>query len=267
MGAHLVAEVLARWTDVSDRAFRILVRMAVTALDKPQNGQPACIYRGGRELLAMSLRSEKGSARTRNRAVAKAVAELTELGAIEHLVTGWAGQNAVYRLTLSRTRLIVKDRSNSKGVGGLKDHPVDGSTDHPMDGPSGAERVVSETTPRNQEELPEERGEEESVDLRTDVTVARAREAEPTEPDSPSTRPKKCPHGLSAALRPDGLPSCALCRREARPPGPPEPNPPPPGRPRCRHGLTVGPESNQCTACLADDRMAPVIDLHARRTA
>lgn len=159
MGANLVTQVLAHWTNLSDRAFRVLVRMAVTALDTPSKGRPAAVYHGGRELLAMSLRGEKGTERTRYRAVARAVAELTEAGAIDHLATGWAGQNAVYKLTL--------DRSNGIGMGGLKDHPVDGSTDHPMDGPSGTEWVAPETTPRNQEEPLKERDEEEVVDVPT----------------------------------------------------------------------------------------------------
>jgi hypothetical protein len=153
MGATLVTQVLAHWSHVSDRAFRVLVRMAVTALDKPQNGNPANIYRGGRELLAMSLRNKGGTERTRFRSVAEAVAELTDAGAIEHLVTGWAGQNAVYRLTLGNT---ITDE-----MGGPKAHPVDGSTAHPMDVPSARKWMGPEHTPRNQEEITKERGEEE----------------------------------------------------------------------------------------------------------
>jgi hypothetical protein len=177
MGANLVTQVLAHWSDLSDRAFRVLIRMAVTALDNPSNGRPAAVYHGGRELLAMSLRSEKGTMRTRYRAVAKAVAELTEAGAIDHLATGWAGQNAVYKLTL--------DRSGGSRMGGPKDHPKGGSTDHPMDVPSGTEWVVPETTPRNQEEPLKEREEEEMADLRTAVTLALEPRAEP----SPTPRP------------------------------------------------------------------------------
>ena len=35
MGARLMTLVLMRWTHVSDRAFRVLSRMATTALDEP----------------------------------------------------------------------------------------------------------------------------------------------------------------------------------------------------------------------------------------
>lgn len=164
MGANLVMQVFASWTHLSDRAFRVLVRMAVTALDNPNKGQPAGIYHGGRDLLAMSLRSDKGSADTRYRAVKRAVAELTEAGAIEHLKTGWAGQNAVYRLTLMRTRPV----SGPDRMGGLISPPEGGPTSPPMGGPWSTERGASEAPPRNQEEPIEERGEEKSeVDLTT----------------------------------------------------------------------------------------------------
>jgi hypothetical protein len=166
MGATLVTQVLSYWTDVSDPAFRILVRMAVTALDTPSNGKPACVYHGGRELLAMTFRSQKGSERTRNRAVAKAISELTQVGAIEHLATGWAGQRAVYKLTL--------DRAEAARMGGPTDHPQGGPTDHPMGGLSATKRVVSQTTPRNHQEPIQELKEEEVVEVRTTSHPPRA---------------------------------------------------------------------------------------------
>lgn len=169
MGANLVTQVLAHWTHVSDRAFRVLVRMAVTALDNPTPKQPAAIYRAGRELLAMSLRSE-GSAETRYRAVKRAVAELTEAGAIEHLATGWAGQNAVYRLTLDRSNSTPKP----DGMGGLGDPPKGGFSDPPMGGQIATERGVAATPPRNHKEITKERGEEEGAGVSTTSHPPRA---------------------------------------------------------------------------------------------
>jgi hypothetical protein len=174
MGAQMVAQVLACWTDVSDRAFRVLVRMALTALDKPQNGHSAGIYRGGRDLLALSLRSD-GSDETKYRAVKRAIAELTEVGAIEHIATGWAGQNAVYRLTLSRRKAdtgINEEGGFSDppftdvtkgGKGGPNDPPEGGFSDPPMGGQSVPERGVPATPPRNQEEVIRELEEENGV--------------------------------------------------------------------------------------------------------
>lgn len=176
MGANLVTQVLAHWTHVSDRAFRVLVRMAVTALDSPSKGQSAGIYHGGRELLAMSLRSEKGSAETRYRAVKRAIAELTEAGAIEHLATGWAGQNAVYRLTLKRS----ESPPDADEMGGLIGPPKGGPTSPPMGGPSGPKRGASEAPPRNHEEPIEERSEEEEAEVSTTSHPPRANQ--PSEP-------------------------------------------------------------------------------------
>jgi hypothetical protein len=218
LGAHLVSQALARWTHVSDRAFRVLIRMAVTALDHPSRGQPAGIYHGGRELLAMSLRGEKGTERTRYRAVQRALVELSEAGAIKHVRGGWAGQHAVYRLTLDGARSIDERPSDPERVGGPTSHPMGGLKDHPMGGPSGSEWVVPETTPRNQEEELDERQEDEGVDPHTAVTVARATEPDPKpQPDS-SPKPTHCVHGLKIRHRADGRPSCALCRiAETRP--------------------------------------------------
>lgn len=171
MGAQLVAQVLAGWTDVSNQAFRVLVRMALTALDKPQNGHPAGIYRGGRELLAMTLRGD-GTDETKYRAVKRAVAELTEAGAIEHIATGWTGQKAVYRLTLSRRGTVAvideeggpmtppSDPLADAGMGGQYDPPKGGSIDPPKGGRNMPERGAYTTPPRNQEEVIEERDEE-----------------------------------------------------------------------------------------------------------
>lgn len=163
MGANLVAQALTHWTHVSDRAFRVLIRMALTALDNPSKGRPAATYLGGRELLAMTFRSDKGTPETRYRAVKRALAELSEEGAIRHLRSGWAGQNAVYRLTLDRQE-----------KGGPKGPPEGGLKSPPMGGPSGTEWGVSEAPPRNQEDLQDERGEEEVADLSTTSHPPRA---------------------------------------------------------------------------------------------
>lgn len=54
-------------------------------------------------------------------------------------------------------------------------------------------------------------------DPRTAVTGPRASHEEPT-PDLPPLS-KKCPDGLSPAMRPDGRPECPICRRRAVRPG------------------------------------------------
>jgi hypothetical protein len=212
MGAELVGLVLVRWTHVSDRAFRILIRMALTALDSPKDGNPAATYRGGRDLLAMSLRTDKGTLETRYRAVKRAIAELSEAGAIQHIHGGWAGQRAVYRLTLQGARAIDADPSVPERKGGQIDPPKGGRIDPPVGGLYNVERGASETPPRNHEEPIQERGQEESVDLQPSCNAPRATASDPAEPISPPLRPARCPHGFAPKARPDGRPACALCR-------------------------------------------------------
>lgn len=176
MGAHLVARVLADWTHVSDRAFRVLVRMALTALDKPKDGNPADTYFGGRELLAMTLRSDGGSEDSRNRIVARVVAELIKVGAIERTDSGRTGHNAVYRLTLSSAK-SVKERPDQ---GGQFSHPQGGQISHPQGGQFSPPRVANLATPRNQEEPLEELLEERRGSSTT--TSHPPRVAAPSEP-------------------------------------------------------------------------------------
>lgn len=177
MGANLATQAFAHWSHLSDRAFRVLLRMCLTALDKPKDGSPAAVYFAGRELLAMSLRSDGGSPRTRYRTVAKAIAELTEVGVIEHLATGWAGQNAVYRLNLGRTNPITE----STGMGGSSAHPMDVPDARPMDVPSAREWMYQVHTPRNHEE-PIEELEEEKSEVELTTTSHPPRDSEPNKP-------------------------------------------------------------------------------------
>src|SRR6185369_3700840 len=94
--------VLTRWAPlVSDRAFRILTRMAHTALDTPNDNMPAGIFTGGRELLALTLHAERnGTQEAAYRTVKRAIAELIEVGAIERTNNAFTGRRGCYRLTL-----------------------------------------------------------------------------------------------------------------------------------------------------------------------
>lgn len=262
MGAHLVSQVLAHWTHVSDRAFRVLVRMAVTALDQPKDGRPPKIYHGGRDLLAMALRTDKGTPQTRYRAVKRAVAELIEEGAIKHLASGWAGQKAVYRLTLERAGSPAIDDPDDGSMGGQFSPPEGGPTSPPMGGQNDQERGAAEAPPRNQEDQEEELAEEKTGFSTTTSHPSRA---------TPKPTPDRCPkHHIRLKPRADGEEACAFCRAgipamtpEASPDHEPDP---PPTRPlRCGHGQPIT-GKEQCADCLAEGA-APVIDLSTRRTA
>jgi hypothetical protein len=105
MGAALVGEVLARWTHLPDRQFRVLLRMAHTALDYPNGEYPARLYFGGHDLRAMSLRSpypegdDKDAIKahgTLHRHVRSAVAGLVASGAIQRRGTAYLGHQQEY---------------------------------------------------------------------------------------------------------------------------------------------------------------------------
>lgn len=110
MGTRLVDLVLGRWTGVSDRGFRCLIRMARMALDDPTSDTPAEHYFGGHELLAMTFRRQFPTAKdaaaeklraSRLRDVRTAIAELKKASAIDE-VGRTPGGRRVYRLHLDR---------------------------------------------------------------------------------------------------------------------------------------------------------------------
>lgn len=219
MGARLVTLVLMRWPHVSDRAFRVLVRMAHTALDEPGQGTPAHLYFGGRDLLADVLRSD-GDRDTVYRTVKRAIAELVEAGAIERVAAGRAGRHAVYRMTLAGARSIdtqpVDNPATPPRQGDTSSPPEGDTSDPPQGDTSSPVRGTPAVPPRNHEEPLKELEEERKTVVRTAVTGTRARETAQTPipaADAAERLPGRCPHGLTSRRRPDGRPSCAICRR------------------------------------------------------
>ncbi|MBM0275350.1 hypothetical protein [Micromonospora tarensis] len=177
MGARLVSLVLARWTHLPDRAFRVVVKMAHTALDEPSEGKPAAIYFAGRDPLIAVLRSERGGDRdTLDRTLKRAIGDLIKDMAVERVSAGRAGSNAVYRLTLLNTPASIGVRPCTVEIQGDTGGPVRGTAGVP---------------PRNQEEPLEEPREEERrtvlpVDLAV-VTTGGTLPPDPLRPQDPKT--------------------------------------------------------------------------------
>jgi len=204
MGARLVTLVLMRWSQLGDAEFRLLVRMAHTALDERSSGVPAATYFGGHDLLAATLRSDGGSQTTLLRRVRKAVTLLVEAGAVERVGVARSGANQVYRLTLEATRAI-EARGSVERVEQVPDVPTEEVPHVPAQQvPPVPESRYEEYPPRNHEEPIEELYEDtKSNDLRTDLTVPRARC-----PDHPS---------MLGGVRDDGTLRCPPCRARTRP--------------------------------------------------
>lgn len=144
MGAQLVALVLSRWKHLNDTEFRILIRMALTALDQENDGHPPHLYFGGHEFLATALRrpfpeGDDDQARKARqnvlRDVRRSVKGLVDQGAIEVVDTGRAVRQGVaktYRLTLWSSAGAVTPSSTRHSAGG--DDPSSAGGDDPCSG-------------------------------------------------------------------------------------------------------------------------------------
>jgi hypothetical protein len=158
MGGHLVKLVTTRWSHISDRAFRVLTVMAVTALDAPTDSCEAGVYFAGQEPLLAALRNERGGTReTRERTVKKAITELIKEKAIERVVTGRVGRKAIYRLRLDGAAGVdlpgrIEGDSQSPPVGDPQG-PAQGGRWSPAEGdPQGPRRGTAGVPPRNHRE-------------------------------------------------------------------------------------------------------------------
>src|ERR1044071_6942996 len=163
-----------RWTQLSDIEFRVLVRMAHTALDERSGATPAATYFGGHELLAATLKSDGGEARTVERRVRKAVTGRVNAGAVERVNRGGSGVNQVYRLTLEAEQKIggsgsaVEERQ-------VPQEPTQEVPEEPTEeGREGPNDRFPGDLPRNQEEPLDELDQEGSGDVRADLAEARA---------------------------------------------------------------------------------------------
>lgn len=123
---------------LSGRAFKVLTKMAATALDTPNGrGQPPRLYFAGEGPLAHVLygRGLDLEAYSPNdlREVRRVLKELRDAGLIEPMVDkARRGQAQAYRLNL----------------GGEIAHPNEGQSPHPNEGQSAPNRVGNLPTPR-----------------------------------------------------------------------------------------------------------------------
>lgn len=218
MGATLVAQVLSDWSWLPDRAFRVLVRMALTALDRPRGETPAATYFGGHELLALTLRSGSrgGTAKTVKREVREAVQICVSAGAVRRIGEARAGHNGTYRLTLDAPPGVDRAPRRAKQEGEIPP-PVEGPITPPQEGSTTPPKGGEPTPPKEVIEEPrKELSQEGRGDLRTTVTAARARDAVMIQfsavGEGGSGTPR-CPRHPVARLN-RGV--CPLCRAQGR---------------------------------------------------
>jgi hypothetical protein len=113
MGIQLANVVSVSWAHLPERQFKILMRMALTALDSPNGkGQPARVYFGGWEALSLALARDvpdeddpRDEAKRRRRRLCREVSEVTSAlvtaGAIKPQETARRGHQQTWKLTPS----------------------------------------------------------------------------------------------------------------------------------------------------------------------
>lgn len=186
---QLVGLAMTKWAPhVPDRAFRVLMRMALTALDTPQNGRPANIFNGGRDLLASVLRAERdGSEIAIDKALKRAIADLVKVGAIRLTNRPRAGVRAIYELTLNNAIRIDEPLVDNSAQGDTSGTPEGDTRGTPQGDTSGPIRGTLAVPPRRQEETYKEQDQETGGQVTPPLTV-RARDAPTTPKDDPKSK-------------------------------------------------------------------------------
>lgn len=135
MGIELVKAVVGHPSTaaLSGNAYKVLVCMATTALDKAKEGRPGGLYFGGWDALAITLGHLDASPGAGKTAVKRAIAELRKAGHITAMVTARTG---------SRQSYMVHPGGLSEGVStrppqGVTERPPQGSDSDPHRGSLG----------------------------------------------------------------------------------------------------------------------------------
>lgn len=117
MGYRLANVVSVTWAHLPERQFKVLMRMALTALDTPSTkGQPAHVYFGGWEVMSLALARDvpdddgtpEATRIRRNLCseVTKITGALVAAGAIKPSENARRGHQQSFLLTLSTVQTV-----------------------------------------------------------------------------------------------------------------------------------------------------------------
>lgn len=133
MGIELVKLVSLHGASLSGNAFKVLNRMAMTALDSPKDGRPDRLYFNGWEPLAMALGYADGDVSHGSpgfQSVKRALATLRKEGFVEPLGEARTGTRQTYRVCVG----LVSGGQKVTPCGGQKVIPTWGSESDPSGG-------------------------------------------------------------------------------------------------------------------------------------
>lgn len=149
MGIEIVKASIVHGKRLSGNAYKVLIAMSVSALDKPSNGRPASLYWGGWDGLAVVLGHESAARNSQgHKAVKRAIKELREGLHISPMVEAHRG--------LAQSYLVhpggLGKRAQSDPVKGAHDGPVKGAQNGPHSGPKkGPPRRTKDSGGQNED--------------------------------------------------------------------------------------------------------------------
>lgn len=141
MGIEIVKASVVYSKRLSGNAYKVLIAMSLSALDKPKEGRPASLYFGGWDALAISLGyddAERGS--TGHNAVARAIRELRKARHISPMVDARRGYRQSY--------LVHPGGINTGGKGEQNAHAEGEQSAHARGEQNAHTRVSKMLTPR-----------------------------------------------------------------------------------------------------------------------
>lgn len=181
MGMQLVGLVMNNWAPhLNDQCFRVLTRMALTALDEANDKYEACLYFAGREpLISVMNEADKRDPKALEQAILRSIRKLIKLGAIERLNKPCPGRRAEYRLTLKTPPRIEKDQT-SRAVNGYHGVKRMGITPRKEWVSPGDQNGYHGVIPQGKQRITEEQEEEIPPELSPPVTLTRETTQEET---------------------------------------------------------------------------------------
>lgn len=141
MGVEIVKAAMVYGKSLSGNGYKVLITMAMSALDKPSNGRPPGLYWGGWDALAVCLGHEDARRDGQgHKAVKRAVKELRDKDHITPMVNAARGTRQSY---------LVHPGGLNKGA---QDGPVKGAQSDPVKGAqNGPQRGVEMGPPRKEQ--------------------------------------------------------------------------------------------------------------------
>ena len=188
MGVELVKAATVYGSRLSGNAFKVLVAMSLSSLDKPKNGRPACLYWRGWDTLSNALGYESAERGTSgHNAVARAVRELREAKHITPMTDAGRGTRQSY--------LVHPGGVNPPAQGEQNAHTKGNQNAHTKGEQNAHVRVSKMLTPRK---------ESGSTGLNQDTSLPV--EAQPQGgPDSASSKDDSSPHKFAGTPNADCL--------------------------------------------------------------